>query len=643
MLSSSLSACSSLPSNLIAATCAPVFSRGLAVLSWGRNVEGQCGVESSLLVLRPTPILELHNAAVNEIVAGKLHSGAVTTRGEAWTWGDGKSGKLGHGTAEHVPAPHRVESLVGRAAVRQVALGDNHTLFVDRSGGLWACGENKEGQCGLGTPLEVIASQHRRAYYDSFRPLREAVSTEPRASPEQRARQAIHSLMGAPGSGSPAHHTHSPYGHGSGAVHQHQWGSDRAVAGSWKSLMSAGGGGAGAPAGGGAAGGGSGVVTASCARSALSFSGLDFEGAFAASGIQPGQQPTPLRIGRDQHPLWAAVTAAGAGGLPMPGPGVDSSMRVVLPSGLESEVVVGVAASKYFSAALTAAGEVWTFGACYNGSLGSNSSWSTSAQKVSGSLSAVLEDEGGVRQIVSGGSFCAALTERGRVVLWGKVPGGETEGPLGGTDAAAAASTALDRGSCSTNSSGSGESDGSGGCVLGLTDQGVDVVQGGRLVVGVIPGLPPVTHIAAGLQHLLMSDGQRVWVVGRTLDASGTVALTAPWRRPHLALTLPAGDDVRQLVAGTHSCGVVSEQGEVWVWGRVLDRHHADSVARRHPNLAYDGGYGAGDVAGGHWPVAPLLKDDVRWNWAGFGGRAPARLDGLGGRVKVSIDYYTWR
>ncbi|GLI59229.1 hypothetical protein VaNZ11_001073 [Volvox africanus] len=623
MLSSSLSACQSLTSNLISATCAPVVSRGLAVLSWGRNVEGQCGVESSLLVLRPTPILELHDAAVTEIVAGKLNSGAVTEHGEAWTWGDGKSGKLGHGTAEHVAAPHRVESLVGRASVRQMALGDSHTLFVDRSGGLWSCGENKEGQCGLGTPLEVIASQHRRAYYDTFRALRETISAEPRASPEQKARHAIHSLMGAPGNGSPAHHTHSPYSHGGSAVHQHQWGSDRAASGSWKSLTLARGGGAGAPAGAGAgsSSGSPGVVSASCARSALTFSGLDFEGAFGASGIQPGQQPTPLRIGRDQHPLWAAVTTARE---------EDSSMRVVLPSGLESEVVVGVAASKYFSAALTAAGEVWTFGACYNGSLGSDSSWSTSAQKVSGSLAAALEDEGAVRRIVSGGSFCAALTEKGRVVLWGKVPGSETEGSLGGTDAAAAGG-----GSCSTNGGGGSGADGTGGCALGLTNQGVDVVQGGRLVVGVVPRLPPIAYIAAGLQHLLMSDGQRVWVVGRTLDASGTVTSTAPWRRPHLVLTLPAGDAVRQLVAGAHSSGVVSERGEVWVWGRVLDRHHADSVSRRHPNLAYDGWYGTGDVAGSNWPVPPLLKDDVRWNWAGFGGREPARLDGLGGRVKA--------
>ncbi|EFJ52699.1 hypothetical protein VOLCADRAFT_85945 [Volvox carteri f. nagariensis] len=563
-------------------------------------------------------------------VALSLHCcSAVTAHGEAWTWGDGKGGKLGHGTAQHVHSPHRVESLVGRAAVRQVALGDTHTLFVDQSGGLWACGENKEGQCGLGTPLEVIATQHRRAFYDTFRALKETVAAEPRASREQRARQAIHSLMSAPGSGSPAHTTHSSYGHGSGAVHQHQWGPDRTASG-WRPLAAAGRGGGG--------GSGDGIVgvSVSGARSSLHFGGLDFEGAFAGSGIQPGQQATPLRIGRDQHPLWAAAAAAAAATgtttpMTMGHGGVDASMRVVLPSGLEREIVVGVAASKYFSAALTEAGEVWTFGACYNGSLGSHSSWSTSAQKVSGSLAAVLEDSGGARRVVSGGSFCAALTASGRVVVWGKVPGGETEGGSSNSAEAGSSST-VDSGSGSSSSGGSSR-----GCSLGLTERGVDIVQGGRVVVGVIPDLPPILHIAAGLQHLLLSDGHRVWMVGRTLDASGAVASTASWRRPNLVLTLPVGDAVRQLVAGMHSSAVVSELGEVWIWGRLLDRHHADSIARRHPNLAYDSS-GDGGVAGGDWPTEvapPRHKDDVLWHWPGFGGKAPAKLDGLGGPVRA--------
>ena len=59
-------------------------------------------------------------------------------------------------------------------------------------------------------------------------------------------------------------------------------------------------------------------------------------------------------------------------------------LRVLGSSGLENEVVVQCATSRYFSAAVTSSGDVWTFGADYNGSLGSDSSWSPAAQKVGG-------------------------------------------------------------------------------------------------------------------------------------------------------------------------------------------------------------------------------------------------------------------
>jgi hypothetical protein len=60
--------------------------------------------------------------------------------------------------------PHYVESLAGRVSVVAAALGRQHTLFLDAAGQAWATGENKEGQCGLGTPLEELARQQRKQY-----------------------------------------------------------------------------------------------------------------------------------------------------------------------------------------------------------------------------------------------------------------------------------------------------------------------------------------------------------------------------------------------------------------------------------------------------------------------------------------------
>lgn len=98
------------------------------------------------MVLRPTPILEL-SAAEEEVVqlaAGRATSGAVTAAGHVVTWGAGQAGQSGHGCAADVQSPSRVESLVGRMRAAALAMGDNHTLFLDCDGRLWGCGENRE-------------------------------------------------------------------------------------------------------------------------------------------------------------------------------------------------------------------------------------------------------------------------------------------------------------------------------------------------------------------------------------------------------------------------------------------------------------------------------------------------------------------
>ncbi|KAL6746721.1 regulator of chromosome condensation 1/beta-lactamase-inhibitor protein II, partial [Haematococcus lacustris] len=349
----------------------------------GRNAEGQTGIESALIVSRPTPVLELHGTALRCLVASKLSSGAVSAAGEAYTWGEGRCGKLGHGSADNMHAPTRVEALVGRADVCGMVQGDQHLLLLDQQGAVWACGENKEGQCGLGTPLEVIAAQHRRSFYDSLRPLAPGEGRPGPAHPPAASATQAGATKGGQRHGSEAGKevlVAAAAAAARGAPEAGAWGS-------WPHLSRSAG------------------DSSQASAALLSPGGVPLAAQLTASGLTPGCVHTPTRIGRDQHPLGEAHHAAALS---------PSGLRLVGASGLEQERVVGLAASRHFSVAVTAAGEVWTWGACYNGALGTHSSWSTSAQKVCGALAQAIGDAGGAIKAVAGGTFCAVLTANGK-------------------------------------------------------------------------------------------------------------------------------------------------------------------------------------------------------------------------------------
>ena len=77
-----------------------------------------------------------------------------------------------------------------------------------------------------------------------------------------------------------------------------------------------------------------------------------------------------------------------------------------------------------------------------------------------------MQENGGAIALAAGGTFCLALTARGKVIVWGKIGG-----PAG--------------------------------------------QRGTRPAVAEIMGLPRITSIAAGQSHALMTDGERVWALGR--------------------------------------------------------------------------------------------------------------------------------
>lgn len=54
------------------------------------------------------------------------------------------------------------------------------------------------------------------------------------------------------------------------------------------------------------------------------------------------------------------------------------------------------------------------------------------------------------------------------------------------------------------------------------------------MVAAEIPGLPPIKHIAAGQQHALLSDGERVWAIGTWVGSTGEECGNAHWSNPQV-------------------------------------------------------------------------------------------------------------
>lgn len=150
---------------------------------WG---EGLTGSGQQLRV--PTPISSLKNVA--QVSCGSTHIAFATDDGEAYTWGNGDYGVLGHGyngptsgAQAGMSFPRQVKALVSQFTSK-VSCGAYHTAFIacrheevvrtpipDRdyddvltSGSLYMCGQSKAGQLGL-TDDVLQASSERDPIY----------------------------------------------------------------------------------------------------------------------------------------------------------------------------------------------------------------------------------------------------------------------------------------------------------------------------------------------------------------------------------------------------------------------------------------------------------------------------------------------
>ena len=150
------SAAASLPARLAATVSCPYVSAAHA------RGHGQLVVPG---VLRARALYTLEQQANwrGRISAGAHHS-ALVRYNDAFTWGDGKAGRLGQGDEHSWLRPTRVyrydarqfdpgmsaQAPGHRIRICGVACGDQHTLMLTQDGHVYGCGSNGFGQLGIG-------------------------------------------------------------------------------------------------------------------------------------------------------------------------------------------------------------------------------------------------------------------------------------------------------------------------------------------------------------------------------------------------------------------------------------------------------------------------------------------------------------
>lgn len=117
------------------------------VLCWGYNNSGQLGDGTMSAHAIPALVNGMNDVA--EIAVGRTHACARQTSGMVWCWGGGSSGQLGNGTSTLFAVTPVL--VTGLTDATQVVAGHMHSCALSKSTGVSCWGANNLGQLGVGT------------------------------------------------------------------------------------------------------------------------------------------------------------------------------------------------------------------------------------------------------------------------------------------------------------------------------------------------------------------------------------------------------------------------------------------------------------------------------------------------------------
>ena len=122
------------------------------VVSWGLASSGECGHLGTTPIEVPAPRLVrgwMSGIKVSVVSAGASHTLAIGKDGDLYSCGRGRSGQLGHGHFQDAGPMRQLQALKDMRVVSAVA-GGSHSICITSNGGVWAWGNCRYGQLGLG-------------------------------------------------------------------------------------------------------------------------------------------------------------------------------------------------------------------------------------------------------------------------------------------------------------------------------------------------------------------------------------------------------------------------------------------------------------------------------------------------------------
>ena len=126
------------------------LTRTGGVKCWGYNANGQLGDGTPFMRFEPVGVIGLASG-VSDVVAGAVHTCALTTAGGVKCWGENSEGWLGNGTTTGGRTPVDVTGL--SSGVVSISARGAHTCALTAAGGVKCWGANNAGQLGDGSTI----------------------------------------------------------------------------------------------------------------------------------------------------------------------------------------------------------------------------------------------------------------------------------------------------------------------------------------------------------------------------------------------------------------------------------------------------------------------------------------------------------